>query len=426
MINFITEVPCGRGTLPFRRRCMKTVEQINEKIKKGKALVLTAEEVIDFVRHKGSKRAAEQVDVVTTGTFGPMCSSGAYFNVGHSKPRIKIGGGKAYLNGVPVYTGLAAVDILLGATAIPDDDPRNAVFPGQFAYGGGHVIEELVAGKEVRLTATAYGTDCYPRKRIETRISLADMNEAVLFNPRNCYQNYNVAVNVSDRAIYTYMGVLQPRLGNANYCSAGQLNPLFCDPLYRTIGIGTRIFLGGGTGYVIWNGTQHNPCVPRTDLGMPRVPAGTIAVIGDLKEMHPRWLRGTSFRGYGVNLTVGIGIPIPILDEEILVQAAVRDEDIVTQIVDYSQSYPQRESESLGEVSYAQLKSGEITVDGKQVPTASLSSYAMAREIADILKEWIQGGQFLLTECVQRLPSRDSAIVFKGLQEKPFRARNPI
>ena len=405
---------------------MKTVEEINEKIKKGKALVLTAEEIIDFVRHKGSKRAAEQVDVVTTGTFGPMCSSGAYFNLGHSKPRIKIGGGKAYMNGVPVYTGLAAVDIFLGVTAIPDDDPRNAVFPGQFAYGGGHVIEELVAGKEVRLTATAYGTDCYPRKRIETRISLADMNEAVLFNPRNCYQNYNVAVNLSDRAIYTYMGVLQPRLGNANYCSAGQLSPLFCDPFYRTIGIGTRIFLGGGTGYVIWQGTQHNPCVPRTDLGMPRVPAGTIAVIGDMKGMHPRWLRGTSFRGYGVNLTVGIGVPIPILDEEAVIHAAVRDEDIVAQVVDYSETYPQRESENLGEVSYAQLKRGEISIDGKEVPAAGLSSYAMAKEIASILKEWIQNGQFLLTECTQRLPSSDAGIVFKGLQEKPFRARNPI
>ena len=405
---------------------MKTIGEINERIREGKALVLTAEEVIDFTRQKGSKKAAQEVDVVTTGTFGPMCSSGAYFNVGHSKPRIKIGGGKAYLNGVPVYTGLAAVDIFLGATAIPDDDPRNAVFPGQFAYGGGHVIEELVAGKEVRLTATAYGTDCYPRKSIETRISLADMNEAVLFNPRNCYQNYNVAVNLSDRAIYTYMGVLQPRLGNANYCTAGQLSPLFCDPLYRTIGIGTKIFLGGGIGYIAWNGTQHNPCVPRTDLGVPRVPAGTIAVIGDLKGMYPRWLRGTSFRGYGVNLTVGIGIPIPIVDEEILVQAAVRDEDITTQIVDYSQSYPQRESESLGEVNYAQLKSGEVRVDGKQIPTASLSSYAMAREIAGTLKEWIKKGEFLLTECVQRLPSLDSGIVFKGLQEKPFRPKNPI
>ncbi len=405
---------------------MKTIAEINEKIKKGKALVLTAEEIIDLVKKKGTRKAAEEVDVVTTGTFGPMCSSGAYFNVGHAKPRIKIGGGKAYLNDVPVYTGFAAVDILLGATAVPDDDPRNAVFPGKFAYGGGHVIEELVAGKEVRLTATAYGTDCYPRKKIETRISLTDMNEAVLFNPRNCYQNYNVAVNVSDRPIYTYMGVLQPRLGNANYCSAGQLSPLLCDPLYRTIGVGTKIFLGGGTGYVAWQGTQHSPCVPRTDLGVPKVPAGTIAVIGDLKQMDPRWLRGTSFRGYGVTLTVGIGVPIPILDEETVVQAAVRDEDIVAQVVDYSETYPQRESGSLAEVNYAQLKKGEISLNGKKVPTASLSSYAMAREIAGTLKDWIRKGEFLLTECVQQLPSSDSGILFKGLQEKPIRFKKAV
>lgn len=405
---------------------MKTIEEINEKIKEGKAFVLTGEEIIDFVEEKGAKKAAQEVDVVTTGTFGPMCSSGAYFNVGHSKPRIKLGGGKAYLNDVPVYTGLAAVDIFLGATAVPEDDPKNAVYPGKFAYGGGHVIEELVAGKEVRLTATAYGTDCYPRRNVATRISLEDMNEAVLFNPRNGYQNYNVAVNLSDRPIYTYMGVLQPRLGNANYCSAGQLSPLFCDPLYGTIGIGTRIFLGGGIGYVVWNGTQHNPCVPRTDLGVPKVSAGTIAVIGDLKQMDPRWLRGTSFKGYGATLTVGIGVPIPILDEETVIRAAVRDEHIVAQVVDYSETYPQRESGSLAEVNYAQLKTGEITLKGKRVPTASLSSYAKAREVAGILKDWIQKGDFLLTECVQKLPSLDSGIVFKGLQEKPIRLRRAV
>ncbi|NIQ38603.1 MAG: hypothetical protein GTN81_08435 [Proteobacteria bacterium] len=405
---------------------MKTIQEINEKIKKGKAVVLTGEEVIDFVKEKGPKKAAEEVDVVTTGTFGPMCSSGAYFNVGHTKPRIKLGGGKAYLNDVPVYTGFAAVDILLGATAVPDEDPRNAVYPGDFAYGGGHVIEELVAGKEIRLTATAYGTDCYPRKKIETRISLEDMNEAVLFNPRNAYQNYNVAVNLSERPIYTYMGVLQPRLGNANYCSAGQLSPLLCDPYYRTIGIGTRIFLGGGVGYVVWQGTQHNPCAPRTDLGVPKMPAGTVAVIGDLKQMVPKWLRGTTYKGYGVTLTVGIGLPIPILDEEAIIHAAVRDEDLIAQVVDYSETYPQRESGSLAEVTYAQLRTGAIVLDGKKIPTAGLSSYTRAKEIATILKEWIEKGEFLLTDCVEPIPSADSGIVFKGLQEKPIRLKKAV
>jgi len=249
---------------------MKTIAEINEKIKKRKAVVVTADEIIELVKEKGTKRAAQEVDVVTTGTFGSMCSSGAYLNIGHTNPRMKLGGGKVYLNDVPVYTGLAAVDIYIGATAIPDDDPRNRAYPGEFNYGGGHVIEELVAGKDIRLSASTYGTDCYPRKKLETWINIRDLNEAILFNPRNAYQNYNVAVNLSDRIIYTYMGILKPNLGNANYCSAGQLSPLLNDPCYKTIGIGTRIFLGGGIGYVAWQGTQHTPNVLRSENGVPK------------------------------------------------------------------------------------------------------------------------------------------------------------
>ena len=398
----------------------KTIEEINEKIKAGKAVVVTAEEVIDLVKQKGAKKAAQEVDVVTTGTFGPMCSSGAYFNIGHSKPRIKLGGGRVYLNDVPAYAAFAAIDIYIGANALPDDDPRNRVYPGEFNYGGGHVIEELVAGKDIRLIATAYGTDCYPRKRLETWINIRDINEAVLFNMRNASQNYNVAVNLSDRTRYTYMGMLKANLGNANYCSAGQLSPLLNDPYYKTIGIGTKIFLGGGTGFVTWQGTQHNPNVPRSENGVPRRGAGTLAVIGDLKQMSPRWLVGTSMLGYGCNITVGIGIPIPILSEEILQYTTVTDDDILAPVVDYSGAYPQMKPDVLGEVSYAQLKSGKVIIQGKEVPTASLSSYPRAVEIATLLKEWILSGKFWLTQPAAPLPGIESGITFKPLTERPI------
>jgi uncharacterized protein (DUF39 family) len=396
----------------------KTIDEINQKIKKGQAVVVTAEEIIDIVKEKGEKEAAREVDVVTTGTFGPMCSSGAYFNIGHTQPRIKLGGGRAYLNDIPAYTGLAALDIFIGATAIPDDDPRNKLYPGEFNYGGGHVIEDLLANKDVRLSAIAYGTDCYPRKRLETLVKLTDLNEAVLFNVRNAYQNYNVAVNLSDRTIYTYMGVVKPGLGNANYCSAGQLSPLLNDPYYKTVGVGTKIFLGGGIGYVAWQGTQHNPTAPRAANGVPKRPAGTLAVIGDLKQMKPEWLRGTSMLGYGTTLTVGIGIPIPILSEEILRYTAVSDAEILAPVVDYSEAYPQRKADILGEVSYSQLKSGSITVNNKNVPTSGLSSYSKALAIANQLKDWIKSGQFLLTEPVAAIPGVESGIAFKPLAER--------
>ncbi|MBM3248191.1 MAG: hypothetical protein FJZ10_02055 [Candidatus Omnitrophica bacterium] len=396
----------------------KTIQEINEKIKKGQVVVVTAEEIIDIVKEKGISKAAAEVDVVTTGTFGPMCSSGAYFNIGHSRPRIKIGGGTCTLNDVPTYTGFAAADIYLGATALPESDPLNKVYPGEFKYGGGHVIQDLVAGKDVALKATAYGTDCYPRKSLETLINLKELNEAVLFNIRNAYQNYNVAVNLSDKMIYTYMGVLKPKLGNANYCSAGQLSPLFNDPYYKTIGIGTKIFLGGGVGYVAWWGTQHNPSVKRNDLGLPKAPAGTLAVIGDLKHMKPDWLVGTSMLGYGVTLTVGIGIPIPILNEEICKFTAVRDEDIHAPIVDYSENYPNCKPSDLGEVNYKQLNTGSIKVKNKDVPTGALSSYSKAREISEELKSWIEKGKFFLTEKVAAIPSAESGYSFKPLKER--------
>jgi uncharacterized protein (DUF39 family) len=396
----------------------KTIEEINEKIKKGDVVVFTAEEIIDVVKEKGLKKAAEEVDVVTTGTFGPMCSSSAYLNIGHSNPRIKLGGGKTYLNDVPAYTGLAAVDILIGASALPDDDPRNRTHPGEFNYGGGHVIEELVAGKDIRLEATSYGTDCYPRKKLATWINIRDLNEAVLFDIRNGYQNYNVATNLSGKTIYTYMGILRPHLGNATYSSAGQLSPLLNDPFYKTIGIGTRIFLGGGIGYVAWNGTQHNPTALRTENGVPKRGAGTLAVIGDLKQMSQRWLVGTSFIGYGATLTVGIGVPIPILSEEILGYTTVTDEQIYAAVVDYSDAYPNLKPDIVGEVNYAQLKSGKITLQGKKVPTSSFSSYSRAVEIAGALKEWIKSGKFELTQPVASIPGVESGVMFKPLKER--------
>lgn len=397
----------------------KTIEEINEKIKRGEVVVVTAEEIIDIVNKKGPKKASKTVDVVTTGTFGPMCSSGLLFNIGHSKPRIKIQ--KAWLNGIRCNPGLAAVDLFVGATAIPDDDPANMIFPGEFRYGGGHLIEDLVSGKDVRLRAISYGTDCYPRKELHTWINIKDLNETVLINPRNAYQNYNVAVNLSQKTLYTYMGVLKPNLGNANYCSAGQLSPLLNDPFYMTIGIGTKIFLGGGQGFIFWHGTQHNPTVKRGRNGVPIAPGGTLGVVGDLKSMSPGWLRGTSMLGYGATLTVGIGIPIPILNEEIVEYTAVRDEDIYAQIVDYSRDYPQGKVDVLGEVNYRDLRSGKILVQGKEVPTAGLSSYLKAGEIASILKDWIRKGRFLLTEPVQPLPSAESKVKFKSLKERPIR-----
>jgi uncharacterized protein (DUF39 family) len=353
-----------------KRKGSKTIEEINQRIKQGKVVVVTADEMTEIVKRKGPEKAAKEVDVVTTGTFAPMCSSGAFINFGHTKPTTKAA--KVWLNKVPAYAGLAAVDIYLGATEPSEDDPLNRVHPGQFKYGGGHVIQDLVAGKKVHLRATAYGTDCYPNREIDKKVKLSDLPYAMLLNPRNAYQNYNCAINLSGKTIYTYMGVLKPKAGNANYSTSGQLSPLLNDPYYLTMGMGTRIFLGGATGFVIGPGTQHNPSAKRGKNGVPLSPAGTIMVMGDLKEMDPKWIMGVSMLGYGCSLTVGIGIPIPILNEEVARYAGVSDGELFTQIIDYGNDYPKGEASSLGQVSYEELKNGTISYNGHDVPTIGL------------------------------------------------------
>jgi uncharacterized protein (DUF39 family) len=318
-----------------------------------------------------------------------MCSTGAFINFGHSDPPIKMT--KVWLNDVPAYAGLAAVDAYIGATELSETQGMS--------YGGAHVIEDLIAGKKVKLESEAYGTDCYPRKEITTYINKDVVNEAYLFNPRNAYQNYAVAVNSSARTIYTYMGTLLPRLGNATYCSASQLSPLINDPFYRTIGIGTRIFLAGTQGYVAWQGTQFNPSQARGENGVPLGTAGTLALIGNLKNMNTEFIRAATFHGYGTTMFVGVGIPIPVLDEDIVEKASVSDKDIYTGIFDYS--IPQRAKPSFGRVSYAELRSGKIEINGKKVRTAPISSYSKARKIAAVLKEWVKEGKFYLQKPVE-------------------------
>jgi uncharacterized protein (DUF39 family) len=367
----------------------KSIEEINEKIRSGKAVVLTAEQVSLMGKEMTHTEIAKKVDVVTTATFGPMCSSGAFINFGHPVPPIRME--KITLNNVPAYGGIAAVDSYIGATetAMPQD-----------TYGGAHVIEELISGKDVLLQAWAKGTDCYPRTEIKTLVNKNSINEFIMFNPRNAYQNYNVAVNSTSKVKYTYMGTLLPSLGNANFSTSGELSPLLNDPEMRTIGIGTRIFLGGATGYVAWNGTQFNTGKPLNEHGVPVGNSATLAVIGDAKQMTTKFIRAAYFEKYGVTMFVGIGIPVPVLDEDMARRLSIRNSQIETNIIDYGTG----NFEILGRTDYETLFSGQLKIDGKKIKTAPLSSIKVAREIAGLLKEEIEQGRFLLTEPVALFP----------------------
>jgi uncharacterized protein (DUF39 family) len=378
---------------------IKTYEEINQKLKSGKAVILTAEEVSKMALELSPEEIVEKVDVVTTATFGAMCSSGAIINFGHANPPIRME--KIRLNGVPCYEGLAAVDSYIGATACNPDKPE---------YGGAHVIQDLLEGKDVVLEAWGKGTDCYPRKHIKTKININTINEFTLFNPRNAYQNYNVAVNTTKKMIHTYMGTLLPNLRNATYSTSGELSPLLNDPEFKTIGLGTRIFLGGTQGFVVWPGTQFHTTKPKNELGVPVTNAATIAVMGNLKEMSSDYIQAASYEKYGTSLFVGIGIPIPILDVEMAKRVSINNSQIETSVLDYGTVGTPK----LGQVSYKELQSGSIKVGNKNIRTAPVASLSKARTIANELKEWLQKGDFEISKPVQMFPKNTS---LNGLKE---------
>jgi L-aspartate semialdehyde sulfurtransferase len=378
---------------------MKTIDEINDKISHKQAVVWTVDEVKTKVAELGIAKIAELVDVITTGSFEPMESSGAILNLGHTDPPIKIR--SCTLDGVPAYAGFGAVDLYLGATQLVDytseigDEDRKE-------RGGAHVIADLVAGKTINLRAIGQGTDCYPRTSFDTTITKDTINQFYLYNPRNLYQNFIVGVNGGDRQLYTYLGPLQPQLGNAVYSNAGAISPLLNDPDLEVIGIGTRIWLGGAIGYVAWEGTQHFPLQKRAENRTPIGPAATLALVGDAKEMDPNWVRGCYLKNYGPSLMLGVGVPIPVLNEDIVAKCAVQDRDIFAPVVDFS--IPRRVRPTFGLVSYEQLKSGKIKIEGRTVRVAPLASIYRSKQVAIELKEAIDRGEFLLTEAVSLLP----------------------
>ncbi len=385
---------------------MRTLAEINDKIRRQRAVVWTVEELKARVTEVGVTQATQEVDVITTGTFEPMESSGAIINLGHTDPPIKIR--KCWLDGVPAYAGFGAVDLYLGATQQVDYTGISDIPDGEESRerGGGHVIEDLIAGKSVQLRAIGQVTDCYPRGSFDTTITRETINQFYLFNPRNLYQNFIVGVNGGDRPLFTYLGPLQPRLSNAVYSNPGAISPLLNDPDLKIVGIGSQIFLGGGLGYIAWEGTQHFPLQKRLPNRTPIGPAATLALIGDAKQMNPKWVRGCYFKNYGPSLMLGVGVPLPVLNEDVVNNCAVQDRDIVAPIVDFS--IPRRVRPTFGLVSYAQLKTGRITVDGKSVRVAPLASAFLSRQVAVELKQWIERGEFTLTEPVASIPMNRS------------------
>ncbi|MFX0101503.1 MAG: homocysteine biosynthesis protein, partial [Candidatus Hodarchaeota archaeon] len=153
-------------------------------------------------------------------------------------------------------------------------------------------------------------------------------------------------------------------------------------------------------------GTQHNPGSK----------FGTLFLKGDLKKMNSEYLKGAIFSRYGTTVYIGVGVPIPILNEKIAKNCAIKDSEIITEVIDYG--VPRRDKPMLGKTSYEELKSGTITINEKKVRVKPLSSFKKALEISNILRDWITDGKFLLGKPVE--------LVSNKTQFKPMRSEQEI
>ena len=292
----------------------RTIERINQKISKGEAVILTAQELEELVE-EGRDSEIREVDVVTTGTMGLM--SGTYALL--SFPVAPAGAYRRFtkgsINGVPINIGpcpnenLGLVDCMVFGTSKSTSDPR---------YGGGHLFRDLVEGRAVQVEVTAE-----EGSTVRTEINIDRMPTARLMGSRNLFRNYRAFVNSSGsevRSIFHSMP-FPPNFGGLTFSGCGHLNPLQNDPHLRCIGIGTRLLFNGGEGFVTGNGTRSSPVHPN------------LMTVADMKGMDHALMGGFQ-TAEGPECIASYAVPIPILDESLLESIQAMDDRVLLAVVD--------------------------------------------------------------------------------------------
>ncbi len=314
----------------------RTIEDINERIAKGEALVLTAREVEDLLT-AGREDEVREVDVVTTGTMGIMSGTYAVLSFQMAPPGYYRKFMAARINGVPASVGpcpnesLGVIDVMVFGTSESEERPD---------YGGGNLFRDLVEGRVVTVEATSKAG-----RAVEALLTIEDMHTAKLLSSRNCFRNYRAYVNPSDtefRSIF-HCRPFPPNYGGVTFSGCGHLNPVQNDPELRTIGVGTRLLFNGAEGFVFSTGTRCSPKYPN------------LMTVADMKGMDPD-LMGGFLTAAGPECLASYAVPIPILDDSMLRHIMTKDEDIPLSVGDI------RDRHKIGQVDYGQVWSGRDEV----------------------------------------------------------------
>ncbi|GAB4326532.1 MAG: methanogenesis marker 16 metalloprotein [Promethearchaeota archaeon] len=299
----------------------KSYEEIREKIRQGRALVMTAQELCDAVR-AGEDVGLDDVDVVTTGTKGLMSGSTAILHFRVAEPKAFKRAKRVYLNGIPCAVGpcpnetLGLIDTIVFATTHSVDRPKT--------YGGGHLFRDLVERKDVNVrVVTSQGNE------FETTTNLDEMAFARFFSTRTMFRNYLAFVNDSSEPVESIFSSqpLLPNVAHATFCGCGEINPFQKDPRMKTIGVGTRLLVNGAVGMVVSRGTRSTP-------GRPN-----IMTIADMKQMVPNYLGGFH-TPEGPEVIITMAVAIPVLDEALLADLKKTDDEIPLTVVDVNGRLP--------------------------------------------------------------------------------------
>lgn len=304
----------------------KTISEINERLRSGDAIVMTALEFKNQVRD-GRRFTVNDVDVITTATRAIM--SGTTATVVMPLPEAGRGAvlERLFINGVPCTANMAAdedsdlQDIFISGTAESRDHHGR--------YGGGHLMRDLVEGKVVEVEArTTDGRDIY------AEVTLDEMPFARIYAMRNVYQNYTAFTNVKNER--SYLGMPQsifasrpiPRLKALTTSGSGELTPMANDPDGKYVRSGLKVLVNGMNGTLIGWGTRSH--------------AGgrNLSLSADMKGMDPQFMGGAR-TSHGVEVTNGIAIPFPVVDQSVLdAISTTLDETLEMQIADISDRVP--------------------------------------------------------------------------------------
>lgn len=345
----------------------RTAIEIEERIRAGTAAIRTIEEAREMVRTVGLESAFEKADVVVSGTFEPVEVALVHFQFPQANPQIRIS--KMRFNEVEALPiGGENTGILSASTFGSGDDKR---------YGGAQVIEELVNGEDVRLSAIGQITDTHIRKDLDVMLQLKNLNKAMLEINLGKELFSRGVINSSEKSISSSMGVLLPSYGNLYYSGSGENSPLLNSKFIKTLKVGTPVFFGGTKGYISDVGDENHK---------------VLSLRGNLREMKGKYLRAGGFGNAGSFLFVGIGFAIPILKPEILEDLLLSNQEINVDVMDIGDT--KTGEKFFRQYSYDELENGVVSVDGHPIKAVSLSSAIKSKEIAEELKGKVMKGEF--------------------------------